>query len=188
MGRIKQPNPAKLIVGIIAAKGFVKKAHEVIEENLGHIDHFSPVIPFDWTNYYLKEMGEDLLRQWVSVKGLVQQDALPDIKILTNELEMRFAVNGRRRINLDPGLLMHSRLILATTKDYSHRIYIGKGIFAEVTLIYRRKVGFQPLPWTYPDYKSETALKFFSEVRKTYMEELSQYLAQQAQIADIQEV
>ena len=181
MGRIKEPHPAKLIVGIIASPGFVELAHTVIEKNLGKIDYESSVIPFDWTNYYLEEMGENLLRQWVSVEGLVRQDELPDIKLLTNELEKANASDGRK-INLDPGLLLHSKLILATTKDYSHRIYLGKGIFAEVTLIYRRKSGFQPLQWTYPDYKSPYALEFFNRVREIYIEDMQRYLAQKANV------
>ncbi len=182
MGRIKEVLPAKLIIGLIARKEALETALAEIESAFGPIDAASDVIPFDWTNYYEDEMGKDLLRQWVSVKGLVAQESLPDIKLKTNDIEMAHAVDGRRNMNLDPGFILHSKLVLATTKDYSHRIYVGKGIYAEVTLIYRKKVGFEPLPWTYPDYRSELARSFFNRVRARYMEELKPYLAQRANI------
>ncbi len=182
MGKVKEVLPAKLIVGVIARDDALDRALNEIERAFGRLDARSEVVPFDWTDYYRDEMGDGLLRQWVSVEGVVEQGRLPDIKLLTNEIELQHAVDGRRIFNLDPGFVLHSKLILATTKDYSHRIYIGKGIFAEVTLIYRKKTGYEPLPWTYPDYRSEVARDFFQKVREIYMDELKDYLARKANL------
>ncbi|RKZ00098.1 MAG: DUF4416 domain-containing protein [Candidatus Hydrothermota bacterium] len=174
MGIPKYPPPAKLFFGIIAQPEALEAALQAIEQNFGKIVAKSEVIPFSLTNYYADEMGENLLRQWVGVAGLFAQSQLADIKLRSNAIERATSRNGKRTMNLDPGFVLASKLILATTKDYSHRIYIGKGIFAEVTLIYKRKTGFQPLGWTYPDYKTDVALKFFNQLRAAYMQELRQ--------------
>ncbi len=177
MGKIKRPNPAKLVVGIIARPDSIELAISELERQIAPVEFTTRIIPFDWTDYYEPEMGKGLLRQWVALSGLVEQDEFASIKLKTNDIEMRHAEDGRRRINLDPGLLLPSKFVLATTKDYSHRIYIGRGIFAEVTLIYRKKAGYEPLSWTYPDYRSELLRDFLLSVRKRYMEELKIYLA-----------
>jgi hypothetical protein len=87
--------------------------------------------------------------------------------VFTNDLEHEHSSNGKRVVNIDPGYLLHERFVLATGKNYSHRIYIGKGIYADLTLIYA-KGGFKPLPWTYPDYASEIIITFLEQVRKKY--------------------
>ncbi|MDH5186329.1 MAG: DUF4416 family protein, partial [candidate division WOR-3 bacterium] len=95
---------------------------------------------------------------------------LTEMKLWTMEIENEFLdTNRRRRINLDPGILTLAKLVLATTKNYYHRIYLGKGIFAEVTLIYRNKQ-FEPLAWTYPDYRTDTAIDFFQQVRNALLQ------------------
>ena len=113
-------------------------------------------------------MGQGLLRRFVAFETLVSQDLLADIKHKTIEMENKWAVSGKRRINVDPGMLTAERLVLATTKNYTHRIYLGKGIFADLTLIYHRG-GFKPLDWTYPDYKTQWSLDFWKEARKFYL-------------------
>jgi len=169
MGMIEEVNPAKLIRGIIAcSEGVIKEAEPFIGRSWGEIDLRSPIIPFDFTQYYEEEMGKALLRQWWSFEKLINPEEIAEIKIKTNEIEQN--VGDRRKINLDPGYIDGAKLILASTKNYSHRIYLRNGIYAEVTLIYE-KDAFHPLAWTYPDYKDKTALQFFSEVRKKYLEQ-----------------
>jgi len=112
-------------------------------------------------------MGKNLSRKFISFKHLIDPERLVSIKLFTNKLEEKFLWPGssRRKINIDPGYLTLSKLILATTKDFSHRIYLGSGIYAEVTLRYLKNKGFQPWEWTYPDYRSKEYLEIFNQLR-----------------------
>ena len=174
MGVARQPVPAKMVCGIIASSHQdVERAENVLQEVFSTIDRRSESIPFDQTSYYQSEMGRDLIRKWISFAELVSQDAIVNAKLTTNRLEKELArPNGSRTVNLDPGYLVASRLVLATTKDYAHRVYLANGIYAEVTLIYRARE-FHPLEWTYPDYRGHVALDFFTEVRAAYTAQLS---------------
>ena len=145
------------------------QVENLLEDAFGTIDLRSERIPFDRTSYYQQEMGDELVREWVSFKQLIRQDAIADAKLATSRLEKRLArPDGSRTANLDPGYVVPPRLVLATMKDFAHRIYLDKGIYAEVTLIYREGE-FQPLEWTYPDYRQPGALDFFTTVRTAYL-------------------
>lgn len=173
MGKISTPLPVKLICGIIfSGQEVLQHAIERLQVRLGSIDVHSEIFPFTHTDYYRKEMGKDLGRVFVAFERLIRCEQLPEIKILTNGLEKSLALNSagklKRRINIDPGYLEASKLVLASTKNFSHRIYLQKGIHAEVTLQYRQN-RFQPLTWTYPDYQDPRVLKFLREVRRVYM-------------------
>lgn len=169
MGNTSEPRPVRLLVGIIACdEKIIETAVPMMVEQWGPIDARSGTIPFDFTDYYEKEMGKGLLRQWVSFSRLISPADLAGIKAGANNIECRLAVDGRRRINLDPGFVDSARLVLASTKDFSHRIYLSGGIYAEITMIYG-KGHFRFLGWTYPDYRSDTALNFFREIRNKYI-------------------
>jgi len=170
MAEIKLPPLSSVIIGIITQDLDILTSTQVLlEKELGPIEHKSPVIDFDFTDYYEVEMGKNLLRLWLSFGKPVVPDQLREIKFKTMEIEKQFLdANGKRRINLDPGVLNLCNLILATTKNYYHRIYLGQGIYAEVTLVYRHN-NFEPLVWTYPDYRTDTALNFFMTVRKALL-------------------
>lgn len=140
----------------------------MLQKKFGRIDYYSLILNFDYTGYYYKEMGRPLKRAFISFQELTGEDKLADIKLYTNRLEKHFSVKGKRSINIDPGMLNLAKLILATTKDYSHRIYLNKGIFAEVTLCYRSG-SFRPWPWTYPDYRSEQCIAIFNSIRNIYI-------------------
>jgi len=127
----------------------------------------SPDIPFHWSNYYDKEMGVTILRSLRSFRDPVNPAALAEIKTFTNEVELSLSRNGRRRVNLDPGLLFLSRLILATTKDRSHRLPLSDGIFGELTLMYEGG-GWKALPWTYPDYRTPEYAAALTEMRNLH--------------------
>jgi hypothetical protein len=116
-------------------------------------------------------MGSPLYRRLLVFKKLVSQDALVEIKLLTNGLEKINCRDQKRRVNIDPGYLSHERFVLATGKNFTHRLYLMKGIFADLTLIYT-KGNFQALPWTYPDYKDPKMLTFLETVRKKYVVDL----------------
>lgn len=149
----------------------IHSALEVMGERFGPVDYKSPLLPFDYTTYYHREMGEGLKRRIVSFEGLIPPDRLPSIKLWTNELEGLFCQNGKRRVNIDPGYINQHHLILATTKEAPHRPYLGMGIYADLTLVYRYG-RFEPLRWTYPDYASEQLRGILEGVRRRYLEQL----------------
>jgi hypothetical protein len=172
MGAIGNANRVKLFAGIISScEEITKNALEKLEEKLGKIDIKSDIVDFDFTSYYNPEMGENLKRFWVSFEPLVFADELAGIKVFTNGMEEKFALNGKRRINIDPGYLNPANIILASTKDFSHRIYLAQGIYGEITLIYKKQ-DFIKLPWSYPDYVSPAAKKFLLEARAKLMSQL----------------
>ena len=123
------------------------------------------VVPFDHSDYYAREMGAQLVRQWVATTDLIFIPELADIKAHTNRPGGGFAEGGRRRMNIDPGYLSPAKVVLATTKDHAHRLYVGGGIFEEVTFT-TTAGGYEPWPWTYPDYRSTCAGAFFLRLRE----------------------
>lgn len=126
---------------------------------------------FDYTDYYNEEFGSPLKRQFISFKKLINPDELAGIKVATNRLEKKLSHNSSRIINIDPGYLDMAKLVLATTKDYKHRIYLSKGIYAEVTLRYENKT-FQPWEWSYPDYRTAQYLAIFNQIRQIYSSQI----------------
>ncbi|MFC1859179.1 DUF4416 family protein, partial [Thermodesulfobacteriota bacterium] len=152
MSSPQPPRPAKLVVGFFTKdKNIIKPLVTDLSENFGSIDIVSTWFPFDYTKYYEREMGAPLYRRVLSFRSLIEQNSLAEIKRITNDIEMKHSLEDRRLVNIDPGYMVHERFVLATGKNYTHRIYLEKGIYADLTLIYQ-KGGFQSLPWTYPDY------------------------------------
>jgi hypothetical protein len=138
-----------------------------LEDIYGPADRVSPVVPFDRTRYYEREMGGPLVRMFVSFERLMRPEGLAEMKVETDGLEDDFRRGGLRTVNVDPGYICLERLVLATGKNYTHRIYLSLGVFADLTLVYHRK-SFRALPWTYPDYKDPFALQFFNDLRDAY--------------------
>ena len=173
MGKPGEPRPAKLFMSLITGEDDIfYQGMEELKKDFGEIDFVSEKLPFDFTDYYAQEMGENLFRYFITFEPLVLRNSLPDIKLTTNRLEEKSAVSGRnRRINIDPGYLCLVHIILATTKGYAHRPFLAKGIYADLTLIYRNK-SFQPLEWTYPDYRQEKVIQLFNHLRKGYLDNL----------------
>lgn len=174
MSSPQKPKPAKLVIGIFTKD---KALAEPISRNL--IDHFGPVdilsawFPFDYTDYYHREMGSPLFRRVFSFVELIEQPFLAEVKNITNHIERNYLLDESRSVNIDPGYLLLERFVLATGKNYSHRIYIGKGIYADLTLMYTNG-RFQELPWTYPDYAAKDMINFLLKVRSKYAQDLKQ--------------
>jgi hypothetical protein len=178
MWELKKPKLVKLIIGILASERKVlSAAMEAIEDRFDRVDLASDVWPFTHTQYYKDQTGPNILRQFVSIDRLIDPGKLSKIKHKTNKLEQKLAAKLKiplpRPVNLDPGIIEPSKLILASTKNYSHRIYIGKKIFAEVTLIFDKGY-WRPLPYTYLDYRQECYFEFFEKVRTRLLEQLKQ--------------
>ena len=173
MGDIKPTRPVKMFCGMIAAdEDVIVQARSRLSLLYGEIDLESDAIPFDFTDYYKEEMGTGLVRKFLSFRDLIDPSRLAEIKIRSNALEQELATASGsrrcRRINLDPGYVEAGKLVLATTKNVPHRICIGQGIYAEVTLMFGKK-GFTYFDWTYLDYRSGRYDPFFLEVRRRYM-------------------
>jgi hypothetical protein len=136
---------------------------------IAEIDVQSIEIPFDFTDYYKEEMGISLKRRWVSIRKIIPENELVDLKLKAINWEKELISHGKRTVNCDPGGICDNRVVLVTTKNFSHRIYLGKGIFGEVTLIF---IGdrFQPQKWTYPDYQSDIFQEFAKKCKKKFLE------------------
>ena len=171
MGEIAIPRPVKLICGLLAASPtWLDRGREALAARFGEIDASSLPVPFSFTVYYRDEMGANILRQFVSFRLLIRAENLANIKLATNAMETPLSEGGKRRVNLDPGYLDLSKLVLATTKDATYRVYLGEGIHAQPTLFFRDG-SFRPWEWTYPDYREESAIAFFNRVRNAFRQE-----------------
>jgi hypothetical protein len=173
MGQPRTPAPVKLIAGLLGGDlDLLRRARQLLIRRYGPVDLESDFWPFNETDYYTAEMGPDLQRWFLSFEQLVRPDLLADIKHEANALEQQIAEQTllpdiARPVNIDPGYIDLHKLVLATTKDAGHRIYLGHGIYAEVTLQFAH-AGWQTRPWTYPDYTRPEYHAFFARVRDTY--------------------
>ncbi len=162
----------KLLMSLFSCeKALIDGVMEQLSDKYGEIDWAGPEVFFDRTRYYEKEMGWPLHRRFVTFKDLVPPEMLVDIKLETNRIEASFMNGKKRRINIDPGYICLERLVLATGKNYIHRIYLGKGIYADLTLVFKRG-GFVPLDWTYPDYGAPEMIESFNMIRSRYLNQL----------------
>ena len=172
MGRLAREKPVKFIIGFIFNDiAAYNSAKAMLLRRFGNVDFESQPIPFNSTNYYQEELGTELKKIFLSFKKLILPRESPDIKILTNKIEEKLSAHGLRRVNIDPGYLDLAKLILTSTKDYCHRVYLNKGIFAENTLVYKGK-SFAPWPWTYLDYQTPEYINIFNQIRNIYAEQI----------------
>lgn len=171
----KPPPPAQLLLSLFGSRWerFWPSLLSLLEKHLGPADMVGPAIPFVETTYYQREFGTPLIRRLISFKKLVDQDRLKDVKLWTHEVEQAHAHDGKRLFNLDPGLLTLERLVLATGKNFSHRVYLGEGIFADLTLLFQGG-GWKTLPWTFPDYGGPALQALLTEMRRRYKEKLEE--------------
>ncbi len=174
MGQIKKFINEKMLIGVLASDtAYLKPLEERLLREFGRIDYRSGILNFDFTDYYRREMGPELKRIFFGFAKLIDPSLLSEIKIKTNEIENSFLNDGKRCLNLDPGLLSLNKFILATTKDNGHRIPLKDGIYGELSLCFINK-GFRPLEWTYPDYKSGEYINILEEIRSIYKKNLKQ--------------
>ncbi len=170
MGTVRNAAPVQLICAVCYQDDAIRRlAVNQLLALYGPSSQRSPVLLFDHTKYYQDEMGAPLHKYILAFDGLIDPMDAVEIKWATNRIEARYAAGGKRRINLDPGYLEAAKLILVTTKNFSHRIYLGRGIYGDVQLFWRHG-GFQANPWTYPDYLEKSTLEFLTLLRKNYLE------------------
>ena len=176
MGAITKPQPVKAVIGVLTTEPrLLPTVYAELTQRLGPIDFTSELMPFTSTTYYETEMGPDIQRQFISFERLIDAGTLAEMKLFTNSVEQTFAIRKpdgtARRVNLDAGYLCLAKLVLASTKDHAHRIYLCDGIYAEITLRFYRKT-FQPWEWSYPDYRLPTYIAIFNQIREIYRNQL----------------
>lgn len=170
----KFPLVVKPIYGFIYSDEInYNKTKEILIKKLGKIDFESEKIEFNYTSYYNQEMGLPLWRKFISFEKLILPDKFVDLKLFALKLENKFANKENRTVNIDPGYINDAKLVLTTTKDFAHRIYLNKGIFAEVTLVYRNNQ-FTDLPTTFPDYRTEEYKKIFQQIKTIYHKQIKE--------------
>lgn len=152
-------------------KDLIDRTIEELTELFGPPEVITPWLMFERTRYYEKEMGWPLYRRFITFRKLIPPEELVDKKLITNKIEAKYSSEGKRRINIDPGYICLERLVLATGKNYTHRIYLSRGIYADLTLVFNRGT-FKPLEWSYPDYSDDESIDFFNNEREKYKNQL----------------
>ncbi|MBM4352274.1 MAG: DUF4416 family protein [Deltaproteobacteria bacterium] len=165
MSKPEIPPPVLLVLGVLHTdEAAAEAALAAFVERFGPVERMLGPLPFDCTDYYDAEMGTPITRRFLLFRDPVSADCLPEVKLFTNAIEERFASDGKRRVNQDPGLLTPVNLVLATGKPRHQRIYLGQGIYGDLTLVYHTGA-YQPLPWTYRDWGSEEVRAFLTRAR-----------------------
>lgn len=172
MGKISPPPIVKPFCGVLVSDcEQLPAVAEALEGLFGPAEHWAP--PFKWTfsDYYRPEMGDSIWRAFVSFRTVRSADQLAVWKLTTNEIEQKWASHGRRKVNIDPGYIAVGKVVLASTKDAPHRVFLAHGIYAEITLLFAHGV-YRPLPHTYRDYTVPTTILFLSEGRRNLLRQL----------------
>ena len=175
MGTPGNPKPVKLFAALLSPENnLFTAAEKELADLFGPVDSETKILPWNVSDYYAPEMGSNLLRRFVAFARLVAPEALPEIKLQTREIEWRHnAEGGGRRINIDPGYIDAGKVVLASTKNAGHRIYLRDGIYAEMTLLYHSG-GFQRFVYTYADYQWPETATFLSDARAHYLRQLKE--------------
>jgi len=170
MGKPSSPDPVLLFVGMLCRnEKYLAGAKERLHALFGEPIFESSQMPWDYSDYYREELGSPIKRTFIFFKKPIDPGILSDVKLATNKIEEELSTGGKRNINLDPGYLTLHHVVLASTKNYSHRIYTGKGIYAEVTLVYRDGK-YRPHLFTYADYCSDAYVELFAQARELLKE------------------
>ncbi len=169
----QRPLPAQPVLSILSSKWetFWPDLLEALHPLLGVVDYVSEVLDFKETSYYDQELGTPIQRRIVGFENLVDPSNLVEIKVFTNKLEQQNLSDNHRLFNLDPGLIFMERFVLATGKNFSHRIYLRDGIWADLTLLFQQGK-WQNLPWTFPDYASNKIQDILIYLRNSYKQKL----------------
>jgi Domain of unknown function (DUF4416) len=176
MGIPADPKPAKYFVGLLSSDiALLDSVETDLTAILGPVDGRSETLPWNLSRFYENEMGTGLMRRFVSFSPLISPGNLADIKIQAQGIEKKYRWGGRgregRRVNIDPGYVEAGKVVLASTKNAGHRIYLHCGIYAETTLLYCDGA-FQACPRTYRDYLWAETLTFLASLRSAYLDQL----------------
>ena len=172
MSTPNESDDVKLICSLFSPEEkLVDNVINELKDKFGPTDWISPGLFFDRTRYYEREMGWPLYRRFITFRELIRPEEIIEAKLFTNGIENRYLKNAKRQVNIDPGYISLERLVLATGKNYTHRIYLSKGIFADLTLVFH-KGSFEPLEWTYRDYSDPETIDKLNNIREKYKNQL----------------
>ena len=185
MGDTHAHPPVKLLTAILTRDVQVlEEVERRLSAAYGEVEDRSEIFLFTFPGPFRKEMGENLKKRILCFTDLVPIEKLPEVKKFTNDLEWEYREHlpdrSRRMINLDPGYLTLSKVLLASTRNYSHHVYLQDGVYGEILLRYHRGA-LRNLPWTYADYRSHLVHSFFTKVRERYHEQLKSRFAHRRQ-------
>lgn len=175
MSTLREPLPALAVLSVLSAdwEPLWPDIRDELAVVFGECEYVSDLLDFSSTTYYDRELGTPLARRILAFRDLVPQERLVEGKLAMVRLEQEHArTDGTRRVNLDPGLLTQERLVLASGKNFPHRVYLGQGVYADLTLVYTRS-GWQNQPWTFPDYASPRMHDLFTGLRERYRKKLA---------------
>jgi hypothetical protein len=168
MSHPKNPLPAYFFASIIYQRyDRLEEAINLLSRKEWNVSKKTEEMDFHHTDYYCEEMGKPLKRIFIFFEPLSEREKIVVLKHFSYSIEKQLSQDGKRSVNIDPGYLTLENIVLSTFKNYSHRIYLGEGVFAEITLMYRER-SYEPLPWTYPDYRSDEIIKIFNREREEY--------------------
>ena len=167
MGQIHYPRAVQLFCGLLSPVEFMDCVNERVEAVWGPVQGRSEAHPFHYSDYYADELGHELMRWFVVFQKRIDQSDIREIKLQSNKIELSGAVEGKRRYNVDPGFIDLDKVVLATTKPATYRIYLGDGIFAQSTLFFK-DAHFHPWSWTYADYRDDWTILFFEKIRSEF--------------------
>lgn len=174
MGLPSEPNPVKLFFAILFSdEEKLSEAKKLISQNIGNADFKSRVFDFNETDYYKPEMGENIKRIFFSIEKLIKPDEIVDVKKYSTELESILSIEGKRKINIDPGYIDFNKVVLATYKGSGCKVYIRDGIWIDIILRYE-KGSFQSFPWTFPDFASGKYFSTLISIRKKYKTQMKE--------------
>lgn len=173
MSKPEKPTPSLLFSGFIFKEENVfEDLKSQLQENWGKVLDESSLFPFDITEYYFKEMGMPLSRKFILFDNFLENPSkIVEIKLQSLKFEEKFSFEGKRKINIDPGYLNQYQVVISTFKKFSHRIYLGEGVYAHLEYIIKKKSP-SPLPWTYPDFLKENYINLFKKWYDIYLDKL----------------
>jgi hypothetical protein len=162
----KPREEAVLFTGcLFSSKDIYEEALAAIKKRLGNVLLEAPPLPWNHSDYYAEELGIPLFRSFIFFATVIDTSILPEAKLEMMQIEKEFSKGGKRQINIDPGYLSLAKVVLSSRKNYSHRLYLGKLVFAELELIYKDG-RFHPLHYTYTDYRNEENIRTFEKARE----------------------
>jgi Domain of unknown function (DUF4416) len=174
MERVKRREDAILFVGsLFSSEDIFASVQQALTGIFGAVLFKGPALPWNFSGYYNDELQPPILRNFLFFETIIDPPCLVDAKLAALEMERKFSDKGRRLINLDPGYLTLAKVVLASKKNYSHRINLGKGVFAELELFFRNG-RFNPMPYTYNDYRDKQFLDIFTWARELLKKSLEQ--------------
>lgn len=167
-GGFRSPVKVVLFNAVLYNRSYVNNPDSFLETFFGSPSEKTKCFSFSHTDYYNNEMGYNIEKYFAGYHLYIYPDEIKRYKQITVDIERSFMLEGKRMINIDPGYVALEKVVAASTKNFSHRIYLGSKIYADLQL-YRKKGAFRSLPWTFYDYNLDFVLRFFDNLRKNLL-------------------